>query len=155
MKLYSYSKKKVLKSAILMYGFLLIFLLYLLLNNYTNLTLVFLIPFSSFIYFIFFYRRILSVAVYNNYIIVLRRKFMFFKYKTKIIPEKGIYQHWDYTISSRIRKDYFYSIEKNTYPIFMIKPLDSWEKETIEDLILEVLRIGIPLKGNLSESIKS
>ena len=70
----------------------------------------------------------------------------------EIAPDNGVYQYWEYNYEYG-GKGYIYSIKKNSYLIVKIGFTDEWEKETIENMIKEVKKIGIPLKGNLKDTI--
>lgn len=154
MKEFNYSRKLVNKAStilfIVMIGFSFVCFLY----DYIFGFIWTGISIYTYIYSIHFNSQITQIQVYENYIIVHKRRYLFFVKKTKIEAEKGIYQYWELSHYRHIKKNYIYSLKKNTYLIFRITPSDYWEKETIEDLIVEVQRIGIPLKGNLSESIQ-
>jgi hypothetical protein len=106
-----------------------------------------------FLYSYYLRDQVLSIIINNESITVIIRKYLF-KKELYISADEDTLQRWEYKyfLSS---KENIYSINRgNSIQLIRITPLDYWEKETIEDLIVEVQRIGIPLKGNLSESIQ-
>jgi hypothetical protein len=154
MKIFSYSKEKRFRESLIVILSMLFFTCFLVLFEFIN-DGTFLIGLSIFIfiYQTYFQRQIISITVYENFLEVKQRKYLFLIKRIKISEGKGIYQYWDHTHYRYVSKDYIYIIKKNGYQLFRITPSDTWEKETIEDLIKEVKKIGIPLKGNLKDTI--
>ena len=154
MKEFSYSKEKRFIESLFVILSMLFFTCFLVLFEFINDgTLLIGLSIFLFVYQTYFQRQIISITVYENFLEVTQRKYLFLIKRIKISEGKGIYQHWDYTHYRYISKDYIYGIKKNGYQLFRITPSDTWENDTIEELIKEVLKTGIPLKGNLKDTI--
>ena len=150
-KEYSYSKEKVINKAGKI--FLLLSLFSCFIYYKTSAIPIFFIPIFFTFHYIHLISRVLTIEVDDNNLYIKKRRFWFFTKEIEIIPDNGVYQYWEYTYYIQLSKDYIYVIKKNGYQLFRITPSDEWEKETIEDMIKEVKKIGIPLKGNLKDTI--
>lgn len=129
MKEFSYSKKKVFKSARLIFLIFLTisFIIYL----KSGFIYIIFLPIFLTIHYIFLIHRVLTIQVLENYIVASKRSFWFYYSESKIVPDNGVYQYWEYTFDIR-GKGNVYSIKQNSYIIFKLNSIDEWDKETIE-----------------------